>query len=203
MVVDLSRRLPHPDRQPMGDPARPLTHGSLFTGIGGFDLGFEWAGFVTAWQVEISTYCLNVLKRRFPDVPRYTDIAACGTHNLASVDVLTGGFPCQPFSLAGKRRGVTDDRHLWPEMRRVVAALRPPWVVAENVPGIIGVCLDDVVADLEAEGYEAGILVLPACAFGAWHRRDRVFIVANAAREPRRAGGSGRSQARQEGANAF
>lgn len=182
----------------MGDPARFLTHGSLFTGIGGFDLGFEWAGFATAWQVEISSYCTRVLERRFPGVPRYTDITECGAHNLVPVDVLTGGFPCQPFSLAGKRRGAADDRFLWPEMYRVVAALRPPWVVAENVPGIVGVCLDDVMADLEAEGYEAGALVLPACAFGAWHRRDRVFVVAHTACEPRRAGRSERSQARQE-----
>lgn len=182
----------------MGDPARTLTHGSLFTGIGGFDLGFEWAGFATAWQVEISTHCTRVLERRFPGVPRHADITECGAHNLAPVDVLTGGFPCQPFSLAGKRRGATDDRHLWPEMRRVVAVLRPPWVVAENVPGIIGVCLDDIMADLEAEDYEAGAIVLPACAFGAWHRRDRVFVVANTAREPRRTGGSERFQAGQE-----
>lgn len=182
----------------MGDQTRPLTHGSLFTGIGGFDLGFEWAGFATAWQVEISPYCIGVLKRRFPGVPRHADITECGAYNLAPVDVLTGGFPCQPFSLAGKRRGATDDRYLWPEMRRIVAALRPAWVVAENVPGIIGVCLDDIMADLEAEDYEAGTIVLPACAFGAWHRRDRVFMVANAAREPRRTRGSGRPQAGQE-----
>lgn len=155
-----------------------LTFGSLFTGIGGFDLGFERAGMRCLWQVEIDSYCNKVLERHWPDVRRLRDIRDCGAHNLAAVDVVCGGFPCQPFSTAGKRRGKSDDRYLWPEMLRVVAELRPSWVVAENVFGFISLGLDDALADLEAEGYEAWPIVIPACAVGALHRRDRVFVVA-------------------------
>lgn len=155
-----------------------LTFGSLFAGIGGFDLGFERAGMRCLWQVEIDSYCNKVLERHWPDVRRLRDIRDCGAHNLAAVDVVCGGFPCQPFSLSGNRRGKSDDRYLWPEMLRVVAELRPSWVVAENVFGFISLGLDDALADLEAEGYEAWPIVIPACAVGALHRRDRVFVVA-------------------------
>ena len=105
-----------------------------------------------------------------------------GTATFPSIDLLTGGFPCQPFSVAGKRGGSNDDRFLWPEMLRVIALLRPRWVLAENVAGIINMALDDVLSDLEGQGYETGTVVLPACAVNAPHRRDRVFIVAHTAR---------------------
>jgi len=171
------------------DKAAPLTHGSLFTGIGGFDLGFEWAGFTTAWQVERSAYCRDVLERRFPGVPRYAEIADCGARNLAPVDVLTGGFPCQPCSLAGKRRGASDDRWLWPQMRRIISALKPAWVVAENVYGLValqdGMVFESVLRDLEAEGYDVQPLVIPACAVDAPHRRERVWILAHAPQQRR------------------
>lgn len=155
-----------------------LTFGSLFTGIGGFDLGFERAGMRCLWQVEIDAYCNKVLERHWPDVRRLRDIRDCGSHNLPPVDTVCGGFPCQPFSLSGNRRGKSDDRFLWPEMLRVVAELKPSWVVAENVFGFISLGLDDALADLEAEGYEARPVVFPACAVGAPHRRDRVFVLA-------------------------
>ena len=186
-----------------------LTHGSLFSGIGGFDLGFERAGIKTIWQVECEPYCLKVLEKHWPNVRRYTDVrsvhgvlahARCvcdGTVQsqpitrrgeqtdvgvgcqtcLPSVDLLSGGFPCQPFSVAGKRRGTDDDRHLWPQMRRLVEELRPRWVVAENVPGLIKMALDQVLSDLEALGYTVGAVTVPACAVDAPHRRERLWIV--------------------------
>lgn len=160
--------------------SRMLTFGSLFSGIGGFDLGFERAGMRCLWQVEIDNYATRVLERHWPDVARFRDVRECGGHNLAAVDVVCGGFPCQPHSLAGKRRGAADDRDLWPEMRRVVQELHPTWVVGENVPGIVSTILDAVLADLEVLGYETQTLGLPAAAFGAYHRRERIFILAHA-----------------------
>jgi len=156
----------------------PLTFGSLFAGIGGFDLGFERAGMECKWQVEIDDYCQRVLAKHWPEVKRHGDIRTVGQHNLEAVDVICGGFPCQPFSVAGKREGEADDRHLWPEMLRVIAELKPTWVVGENVPGIINIFLDQALSDLEDEGYTCETFVLPACAFDAPHRRDRLFILA-------------------------
>src|SRR5512136_1087486 len=138
-----------------------LTFGSLFAGIGGFDLGFERAGMQCLWQVEIDDYCQHVLAEHWPEVKRYGDVRECGSHNLAAVDVICGGFPCQPHSVAGKRKGAVDDRDLWPEMRRIIAELQPTWVVAENVPGIRGTILDAVLADLEALAYETGTISVP------------------------------------------
>jgi len=157
-----------------------LTFGSLFAGIGGFDLGFERAGMQCKWQVEIDDYCSCVLAKHWPEVKRYGDIRECGSHNLAPVDVIVGGFPCQPHSYAGKRKGAADDRNLWPEYLRLVKALRPRWVVGENVPGLITTMLDEVLSDLEGAEYAVGTLVVPAVAFNAPHRRARVFIVAHA-----------------------
>lgn len=163
-----------------------LTHGSLFAGIGGFDLGFERAGFTTVWQVEIDEFCQRVLARHFPHAQRFADVRDFGTHNLQPVTVITGGFPCQPVSEAGKRRGTADDRWLWPEMLRVIRALQPAWVVAENVPGLLsqdgGVVFESVLLDLEGAGYDVQPLVIPAAGVGAIHRRYRVFIVAHANR---------------------
>jgi DNA (cytosine-5)-methyltransferase 1 len=155
-----------------------ITVGSLFAGIGGLDLGLERAGMQVAWQVEIDDYATKVLEKHWPDVQRFRDIRDCGKHNLPAVDLICGGFPCQPFSLAGKKRGQKDDRYLWPEMLRVIKAYRPAWVLGENVAGIVGVELDKVLADLENEGYDLQPFVIPACAVDAPHERKRVWIIA-------------------------
>ena len=130
------------------------------------------------WQVENNEFCVKVLNKHWPDVPKFGDIRNVGRKELAPVDLIAGGFPCQPFSVAGKRRGTEDDRHLWPEMLRIISELKPAWVLGENVPGIIPIFFDQAVSDLEAEGYTCEAFVLPAAAFDAPHRRDRLFIVA-------------------------
>ena len=165
-----------------------MRFGSLFTGIGGIDLGLERAGMKCVWQIEIDDYCRRVLEKHWPDVRRYADVAQCGAHNLESVDLICGGFPCQPWSLVGKRTGERDNRNLWPQMRRIVEDLRPVWVLGENVPGI-GDYLDKICDDLEACGYEVLPLEIPAAAFGAPHLRYRTFVVAHlaCARQPQRA----------------
>ena len=160
-----------------------IAFGSLFSGIGGIDLGLERAGMTCKWQVEIDDYCTRVLEKHWPGVKRYRDVRDVGAHNLESIDLICGGFPCQPFSIAGKRRGANDDRNLWPEMRRIIAEIRPAWVLCENVPGFINLGLDDMLVDLEAIGYEGQPFVIPACAVGAPHRRYRLFVVAHANRE--------------------
>ena len=156
-----------------------MNFGSLFSGIGGMDLGLEWAGMICAWQNDIDDYCLRVLNKIWPDVPKYRDVRDVGRHNLEPVDLIAGGFPCQPHSVAGKRRGAEDDRNLWPEFSRIIAELRPRYVLAENVPGIITTYLDTVLSDLESQGYTCGTFNIPACAFDAPHRRERIFVVAH------------------------
>ena len=161
-----------------------MTHASLFSGIGGFDLAAEWAGWTNAFNCEIDPFCRKILKYHFPDAEQYGDIR---TADFAvwrdRIDVLTGGFPCQPFSLAGKRKGTEDDRYLWPEMLRVIRTVRPRWVVGENVYGIVnwseGMVFEQVCSDLEAAGYEVQPYIIPACGVGAPHRRDRCWFVAH------------------------
>jgi len=156
------------------------THLDLFSGIGGFALAAEWAGFTTVQFCEIDPFCRQVLGKHWPHVPIHDDIRTLTADVVGQpVELLTGGFPCQPFSVAGKQLGAADDRHLWPEMARVIDECRPRWVLGENTPGIIGMALDDCLADLESIGYEAWTVVIPACGVGAWHQRQRVWIVAH------------------------
>lgn len=162
-----------------------MTHASLFSGIGGFDLAAEWAGWTNAFNCEIDPFCRRILKYHFPNADQYADIRTTDfTIWRGRVDVLTGGFPCQPFSLAGKRKGTEDDRYLWPEMLRVIRTVRPRWIVGENVFGIVnwseGVVFEQVCSDLEAAGYAVQPYIIPACGVGAPHRRDRCWFVAHA-----------------------
>lgn len=158
-------------------------HLDLFTGIGGFTLAAESAGFETVGFSEIEPYACKVLKQCWPGIVNYGDIR---TVPAIRCDLITGGFPCQPHSLAGKRRGSKDDRHLWPTMRDVIGRSKPAWVLGENVAGIKGVELNKVLSDLESLGYRVQPIVIPACAVDASHRRDRVWIVAYADEAGRR-----------------
>ena len=162
-----------------------MNHASLFSGIGGFDLAAEWMGWNNVMSCEIDKFCNKVLKYHFPNAIHYEDIKTTDfTIHRGQIDILTGGFPCQPFSLAGKRRGSEDDRHLWPEMLRAIREIQPRWIVGENVFGLTnwngGVVFREVLSDLENEGYEVQPFIIPACAVNAPHRRDRVWIVAHA-----------------------
>ena len=160
-----------------------MRHGSLFSGIGGFDLAAHWMGWQNVFHCEINPFGRKVLEYHFPESKSYDDITKTDfTIWNGRIDILTGGFPCQPFSVAGKRKGTDDDRHLWPEMLRAIRECRPTWIVGENVPGLLswdgGVVFEQVCADLEGEGYEVQPVVLPACSVGAEHKRERVFICA-------------------------
>ena len=186
-----------------------MTHGSLFSGIGGFDYAASMMGWRNAFQCEINGFCMTVLKYHFPNAEHYADITKTDfTKWRGTIDVLSGGFPCQPFSCAGRRKGADDDRYLWPEMLRAIHEIRPSWVVGENVAGILSMVqpgeevemgsetsifgednrkrvllrqeyvIETVCRDLERKGYSVRPFVIPACAVGAPHRRDRVWIVA-------------------------
>lgn len=171
-----------------------LTHLSLFSGIGGLDLAAEWAGFRTVGQCEWADYPTKVLEKHWPDVPRWRDIRTLTKESfyertgLRAVDVISGGFPCQPHSVAGKRMASGDERDLWPEMRRVIREISPRWVVGENVRGLLssenGRFLRGMLRDFAKMGYGVGWGITSAAAVGAVHRRDRVAIVAYANREP-------------------
>ena len=206
-----------------------MRHGSLFSGIGGFDLAAQWMGWENVFQVEWDKWCQKILAKNFPDTLRFGDIVEFNKMlqngeiitnttgdgfskrttigkkipkeirgdefnirnitqgkdkriNLGQIDILTGGFPCQPFSHAGKRKGTDDSRYLWPEMLTTIRILKPSYVVGENVAGLVsmenGKTLDGILSDLANEGYTTEQFIIPACGVGAWHRRDRIWIIA-------------------------
>ena len=157
----------------------------LFSGIGGFSLGLEWTGgFETAAFCEIEKYPQEVLAKNFPGVPIYDDIKELTAERLVRdgigrIDVITGGYPCQPFSVAGKQKGEKDDRHIWPFMLEIIAQVRPAWVICENVYGHIALGLDTVLLGLENEGYSSRTFIVPACSVNASHKRDRLWLVSH------------------------
>ena len=164
---------------------RLVVHLDLFSGIGGFALAAQMAGGIkTVAFCEIDPWARQVLAKNFPNVPIHDDVKTLNPSDYGTIDLITGGYPCQPFSLSGKRKGEGDDRHLWPEVLRITAAARPRWLVCENVIGHITLGLDQVLDDLASIGYAyAPPIVLPACAVGNWHRRDRVWIIAHDSRQ--------------------
>lgn len=161
-----------------------MRHASLFSGIGGFDLAALQVGMTNVFTCEIDEFCNKVLDYHFPNSVKYKDVKTLdGTKYKGTVDIISGGFPCQPFSTAGKREGTNDSRFLWNEMFRIIKEVEPRWVVAENVRGIIsieqGMVFEQVCADLESIGYEVQTFIIPACSINAPHRRDRVWFIAN------------------------
>ena len=162
-----------------------MTHGSLFSGIGGFELAARWCGFTNVFSCEIEPFNRRVLHHHFPESKLHDDIKEMdATQYHGRVDIISGGFPCQPYSVAGKRLGKEDERHLWPEMLRIIREVAPTYVVGENVRGLVnwseGMVFEEVCADLEAAGYDVQPFILPAAGVGAPHRRDRVWFVAHA-----------------------
>jgi DNA-cytosine methyltransferase len=159
-----------------------ITLGSLFSGIGGLELGLERADFQVKWQVEYEDYCNKILAKHWPGVKRYGDIYNVRGSELEKVDCICGGFPCQPFSTAGKRKGTADSRWLWPEFYRIICEVRPRWVIIENVPGLLSIDSGRVFAgilrDIAAAGYDAEWRIVSAKDVGARHLRKRLFIVA-------------------------
>jgi DNA (cytosine-5)-methyltransferase 1 len=155
-----------------------LTVGSLFSGIGGLDLGLERAGHRVIWHSEIDDYACRVLKKHWPDVPNIGDVKQVNWSEVPNVDIIAGGYPCQPFSHAGKRKGKEDPRHLWPYVLDAIRALRPRYALMENVRGHLTLGFGDVLADLASCGYSAEWQIIPASSVGAPHRRDRLFFVA-------------------------
>ena len=166
-----------------------MKHLDLFSGIGGFALGLQRVGFETIAFCEIDKYCQLLLNEKWKGVKIYNDVKEITKEKFKAdgielPEIITGGFPCQPFSVAGKQKGTNDDRHLWPEMFRIIKELKPKWVIAENVRGLIniqdGVVFETVCTNLESEGYEVQTFNIPAAGVGAPHRRERIWIVANA-----------------------
>jgi DNA (cytosine-5)-methyltransferase 1 len=160
-----------------------MRHGSLFSGIGGFDLAAEWCGWENVFHCEWNTFGQKVLKHHFPNSISYNDITKTDfSIHRGAIDIISGGFPCQPYSSAGKRLGKEDERHLWPEMLRAIREIQPSWVVGENVRGLTnwngGLVFDEVQSELETEGYEVLPFLLPAAAINAPHRRDRIWFIA-------------------------
>jgi DNA (cytosine-5)-methyltransferase 1 len=162
-----------------------MKHGSLFSGIGGFDLAAEWAGWENVFHCEWNPFGQRVLKHYWPNAESFFDINTSDFSKYANgLDILTGGFPCQPFSSTGKRRGTDDPRHLWPRMLEVISTIKPRWVVGENVHGLVnwsnGMVFQEVHTDLEAQGYTVQSFLLPAAGVGAIHKRNRIWFVAYA-----------------------
>jgi len=155
-----------------------LTVGSLFSGIGGIDLGLECAGMTVKWQSEIDPYACKVLKKHWPDIPNLGDIKQIDWSTVKPVDVIAGGYPCQPFSTAGKRQGENDPRHLWPYFKDAISGIRPRFAILENVRGHLSMGFDRVLADLTEIGYDAEWQIVSAASVGAPHRRERVICVA-------------------------
>lgn len=160
---------------------------SLFSGIGGIDLAAEWAGIEVVAMCEIEPFAKKVLKKHWPNVPLFPDIRKLNRELLEqegvikqgeTIELIYGGFPCQPFSIAGKRKGKEDDRDLWPEMFRVIQELKPTWIVGENVANFVNMELERTLVDLENEGYETQTFIIPACGVDAKHQRNRTFVVA-------------------------
>ena len=163
-------------------PNNPLRHLDLFSGIGGFALGLSWAGgFETVAFCDNEPFAQEILKKRWPNVPIYEDVRTINEKELGKIDIITGGFPCQPWSLAGSRKGADDDRDLWPEMVAIIENLQPKWVIGENVRGFVNepLGLQRTLSDLESIGYQAIPHIIPASGVGAFHRRERVWIIAN------------------------
>ena len=161
-----------------------MKHGSLFSGIGGFDLAAEWMGWDNTFHCEWNKFGQKVLKHHFPKAISYDDITKTDfTIHRGRIDVLSGGFPCQPYSVAGKRQGKNDERHLWPHMLRAIREIKPSWVVGENVRGLVnwneGMVFEEVCAEMEDEGFEVLPFILPAASVNAPHRRDRVWFIAH------------------------
>ena len=176
---------------------------SLFAGIGGIDLGLEATGyFETVQFVEYDPYCQHILKRHWPDVPVWGDVKTFDPDSCGEIDCIVGGYPCQSFSVAGKQKGTQDDRHLWPWMFEIIKHKRPSLVLCENVSGHIALGLDEVLLDLEGEGYSTRAFVIPASAVDANHKRERVWIVAYAntrdVQARRERSGGVRSQSEEE-----
>ncbi len=161
-----------------------LTHGSLFSGVGGIDLGFGWAGIKTVWQVERDDFARQILEKRYPSVPKFTEVRECGKQNLESVSIISGGFPCQDESISGKERGLGTPEEpsrrsgLWYQQHRIIRELRPPWVLIENVLGLLrSGDIDIVLSGMEEIGYTCWSLLLAAEILGAPHKRERVWIL--------------------------
>lgn len=155
-----------------------LTVGSLFSGIGGIDLGLERAGHRVLWHSEIDKYACRVLKKHWPEIPNLGDVKLINWSEVPNVDIIAGGYPCQPFSTAGKRKGKEDPRHLWPYVLDAIRAIRPRYALMENVRGHLTLGFGDVLADLASCGYSAEWQIISAASVGAPHRRDRLFFVA-------------------------
>ncbi len=180
-----------------------MTHGSLFSGIGGFDLAADWMGWENKFHCEWNEFGQKVLHYYWPNAELFTDITKSDFTKYANqIDILTGGFPCQPYSMAGKRLGKEDDRHLWPEMLRVIREVKPSWVVGENVLGLVnwngGLVFHEVQTDLEAEGYEVWPYVLPACSVNSPQKRDRVWFIAHSNKVARKSMGKCKNEVTQQ-----
>jgi DNA (cytosine-5)-methyltransferase 1 len=157
-----------------------MDHLALFNGIGGFQLAASWMGWNNVAHVEIDEWCNSKVVKHFPNSKCYLDIKDFnGKEYEGRIDIITGGFPCQPFSVAGKQKGKGDDRHLWPEMFRVIREVRPPFILGENVLGIIRMELENICLALEGEGYEVQPFIIPSASIGAWDKRERVWIIAH------------------------